>query len=95
MYHTGRAARMERHHGRHKGDVAINLVSMIDMLTVLVFFLLVYSVEQVEVLPSSKDVQLPTSIAERSMYARAAVGAGAGSAAPIAAAEQVPVPSGA
>jgi biopolymer transport protein ExbD len=68
MYHTGRAARMERHHGRHKGDVAINLVSMIDMLTVLVFFLLVYSVEQVEVLPSSKDVQLPTSIAEAPIH---------------------------
>ena len=68
MYHTGRAARMERHHGRHKGDAAINLVSMIDMLTVLVFFLLVYSVEQVEVLPSSKDVQLPTSIAEAPIH---------------------------
>jgi biopolymer transport protein TolR len=37
---------------------------MIDMLTVLVFFLLVYSTEQVEVLPSSKDVRLPTSLAE-------------------------------
>ena len=68
MFHTGRAARMERHHGRHKGDAAINLVSMIDMLTVLVFFLLVYSVEQVEVLPSSKDVQLPTSIAEAPIH---------------------------
>ena len=45
MYHTGRVARMERHHGRHKGEAAINLVSMIDMLTVLVFFLLVYSTE--------------------------------------------------
>ena len=65
MYHTGRAARMERHHGRHKGEAAINLVSMIDMLTVLVFFLLVYSTEQVEVLPSAKDVQLPQSIAEQ------------------------------
>src|SRR5512146_2526779 len=64
MYQLGRAARMERHHGRHKGDAAINLVSMIDMLTVLVFFLLVYSTEQVEVLPSAKDVQLPNSIAE-------------------------------
>ena len=68
MFHTGRAARKERHHGRHKGDAAIKLVSMIDMLTVLVFFLLVYSVEQVEVLPSSKDVQLPTSIAEAPIH---------------------------
>jgi len=64
----GRAARMQRHHKRHKGDAAINLVSMIDMLTVLVFFLLVYSSEQVEVLPSSKDVQLPKSIAEAPVH---------------------------
>ena len=41
------------------------------------------------------SVKIVNTIAERSMYARAAVGAGAGSAAPIAAAEQVPVPSGA
>ena len=64
MKWMGRAARMQRHHKRHKGDASINLVSMIDMLTVLVFFLLVYSTEQIEVLPSSKDVQLPESIAE-------------------------------
>jgi biopolymer transport protein ExbD len=69
MDYMGRAARMQRHHKRHKrGDAAINLVSMIDMLTVLVFFLLVYSTEQVEVLPSSKDVQLPTSIAETEVH---------------------------
>jgi biopolymer transport protein ExbD len=64
MKYLGRASRMERHHKRHKGAGAINLVSMIDMLTVLVFFLLVYSTEQVEVLPSSKDVRLPTSLAD-------------------------------
>jgi biopolymer transport protein ExbD len=68
MNYMGRAARMQRHHKRHKGDAAINLVSMIDMLTVLVFFLLVYSTEQVEVLPSSKDVQLPKSIAETEVH---------------------------
>ena len=64
MKYLGRASRMVRHHKRHKGAGAINLVSMIDMLTVLVFFLLVYSTEQVEVLPSSKDVKLPTSLAD-------------------------------
>ena len=41
---------------------------MIDMLTVLVFFLLVYSTEQIEVLPSAKDVQLPKSIAESEIH---------------------------
>ena len=68
MHYMGRAARMQRHHKRHKGAAAINLVSMIDMLTVLVFFLLVYSTERIEVLPSSKDVQLPKSIAENQVH---------------------------
>jgi len=64
MRFMGRAARMARHHKRHKGEGGINLVSMIDMLTVLVFFLLVYTTNEVEILPSTKDVQLPQSIAE-------------------------------
>jgi biopolymer transport protein TolR len=64
MKYMSRAARMQRHHKRHKREAVINLVAMIDMLTVLVFFLLVYSTEEVEVLPSSKDVQLPQSVAE-------------------------------
>ena len=63
MRYRGRAARMERHHKRHKGGAAINLVSMMDIFTILVFFLLVNSSE-VEVLPNAKDVQLPESIAE-------------------------------
>jgi biopolymer transport protein ExbD len=63
MHYMGRAARMERHHKRHKGGAAINLVSMMDIFTILVFFLLVNSSE-VEVLPNAKDVRLPDSIAE-------------------------------
>lgn len=63
MRYMGRAARMERHHKRHKGGAAINLVSMMDIFTILVFFLLVNSSE-VEVLPNAKDVRLPDSIAE-------------------------------
>ena len=65
MKFMGRAARMARHHKRNKAEGEINLVSMIDMLTVLVFFLLVYSSQNVEILPSSKDVQLPQSMAEQ------------------------------
>jgi biopolymer transport protein ExbD len=61
----GRAARMARHHKRNKAEGEINLVSMIDMLTVLVFFLLVYTTTEVEILPSAKDVQLPQSMAEQ------------------------------
>jgi biopolymer transport protein TolR len=68
MKYMGRAARMQRHHKRHKGEAVINLVSMIDMLTVLVFFLLVYSTEQIEILPSTKDVQLPESVAEAKVH---------------------------
>jgi biopolymer transport protein ExbD len=63
MQYMGRAARMERHHKRHKRGAAINLVSMMDIFTILVFFLLVNSSE-VEVLPNARDVQLPDSIAE-------------------------------
>ena len=41
MAAIGRSARMARHHKRHR-EAAINLVSMIDMMTILVFFLLVH-----------------------------------------------------
>jgi biopolymer transport protein ExbD len=41
MQVIGRSARMARHHKRHR-HAEINLVSMIDMLTILVFFLLVH-----------------------------------------------------
>jgi biopolymer transport protein ExbD len=73
MKYMGRAARMQRHHKRHKGEAVINLVSMIDMLTILVFFLLVYSTEEVEIMPSAKDVQLPESIAEEHTHPAAVV----------------------
>jgi biopolymer transport protein ExbD len=63
MKFMGRAARMERHHKRHKAGAAINLVSMMDIFTILVFFLLVNS-SDVEVLPSAKDIVLPDSTAE-------------------------------
>jgi biopolymer transport protein ExbD len=64
MIYMGRASRIVRHQKGKKKAVSINLVAMIDMLTVLVFFLLVYSTEQIIVVPDSKEVQLPQSIAE-------------------------------
>jgi biopolymer transport protein TolR len=64
MIYMGRASRIVRNHQLKKKHVAINLVAMIDMLTVLVFFLLVYSSEQVTVVPDKKEVQLPESISE-------------------------------
>ena len=58
-----RADRMASHHKRHKRSVGLNLVSLMDIFTILVFFLLVNS-SDVEVLPNARDVQLPESIAE-------------------------------
>lgn len=63
MKFTDRAARMDRHHKRHKRRVGLNLVSLMDIFTILVFFLLVNS-SDVEVLPSARDVELPESNAE-------------------------------
>ena len=39
--HSARAKRMERHHQRAKGGSSLNLVSLMDIFTILVFFLLV------------------------------------------------------
>lgn len=64
MRSSGRAARMERHHQRHKRTVSLNLVSLMDIFTILVFFLLVNSSE-VQTLPNAKDMVLPESVAEQ------------------------------
>ena len=61
---SARAKRMEKHHKRNKGSAVLNLVSLMDIFTILVFFLLVNS-SDVETLPNAKDVQLPESIAEQ------------------------------
>ena len=63
MHKSRRAKRMEQRHKRHKAGGALNLVSLMDIFTILVFFLLVNS-SDVEVLPNAKDIQLPESIAE-------------------------------
>ena len=63
MQMSRRALRMERHHKRTKrSGSGLNLVSMMDIFTILVFFLLVSSGET-EVLPNPKDIQLPESAA--------------------------------
>ncbi len=64
MKMSRRAKRMQRHHKRAKGSAAINLVSLMDIFTILVFFLLVNS-SDVQNLPSTKDIKLPESIAEQ------------------------------
>ena len=64
MVKSGRAKRMEKHHKRNKGSGALNLVSLMDIFTILVFFLLVNS-SDVQSLPNAKDMTLPESIAEK------------------------------
>lgn len=64
MIYSSRSSGVFQGHKVRKGHAAINLVAMIDMLTVLVFFLLVYSTERIEVVPDPDKVQLPESIAE-------------------------------
>ena len=64
MVKSGRAKRMEKHHKRNKGAGALNLVSLMDIFTILVFFLLVNS-SDVQTLPNAKDMKLPESIAEK------------------------------
>lgn len=64
MVKSARARRMDKHHRRHRGGGALNLVSLMDIFTILVFFLLVNS-SDVETLPNARDLQLPESIAEK------------------------------
>ena len=64
MVKSARAKRMDKHHKRNQGSGALNLVSLMDIFTILVFFLLVNS-SDVETLPNAKDLQLPESIAEQ------------------------------
>jgi biopolymer transport protein ExbD len=62
MKMSRRAKRMDRHHRRNKGHAVLNLVSLMDIFTILVFFLLVNSGE-VQVLPNAKALTLPESVA--------------------------------
>jgi len=63
MERSNRAKRMRKHHARNR-TVALQLVSLMDIFTILVFFLLVNS-SDVQVLPNVKDLQMPESIAEQ------------------------------
>ena len=63
MVKSQRAKRMDRRHERSRRLVSLNLVSLMDIFTILVFFLLVNSAN-IEVLPNAKHLQLPESIAE-------------------------------
>jgi len=60
---SNRARRMAEHHQRHKAGAELNLIPLIDILSVMVSFLLVYSTE-VEIIQNSKNIEVPQSISE-------------------------------
>ena len=60
---SNRALRMAQHHVRNRADAELNLIPLIDILSVMVAFLLVYSTE-VEVIQNSKGIEIPQSIAQ-------------------------------
>ena len=57
------AKRRKEHHLHHRTDAELNLIPLIDILSVMVAFLLVYSAN-VEVIQNSKGVEIPQSTAD-------------------------------
>ena len=65
MKASRRAKRMQVHHKRsQRRNAALNMVSLMDIFTILVFFLLV-NATSTEVLPSPKNITLPEAAAEK------------------------------
>jgi biopolymer transport protein ExbD len=60
---SNRARRMAEHHSRHRVEAELNLIPLIDILSTMVAFLLVYSTE-VEVIQNTKNIEVPLSIAQ-------------------------------
>jgi len=60
-----RSRRMQQRHAQgQKRNAALNMVSLMDIFTILVFFLLV-NATSTEVLPSPKNITLPEAAAEK------------------------------
>lgn len=64
MKQSLRAKRMAKHHRRLNQAPKLNLVSLMDIFTILVFFLLVNSGD-VEVLQTDKSIKLPASVSDQ------------------------------
>jgi len=64
MKESLRAKRMAKHHRRMGQASKLNLVSLMDIFTILVFFLLINS-SDVEILSTEKSIQLPESFANQ------------------------------
>ncbi|MBU2870778.1 biopolymer transporter ExbD [Colwellia sp. E2M01] len=63
MRQSFKAKRLAKHHKRFSSGSKLNLVSLMDIFTILVFFLIVNQSE-VRVLQNTKELNLPISIAE-------------------------------
>ena len=65
MKDSRRTIRMERHHKRRADRTAsLNMVSLMDIFTILVFFLLVSAADS-EILPTPKAIKLPESTTDK------------------------------
>lgn len=64
MKQSMRARRMAKQHKRHKSQAKLNLVSLMDIFTIIVFFLLMSS-SDVEILQNQKTIELPKSVSEK------------------------------
>jgi len=60
---SARSKRLAKHHKRFNAGSKLNLVALMDIFTILVFFLIVNQSE-VRVLQTAKEIKLPVSIAE-------------------------------
>lgn len=65
MKESAKAKRIKRHQRRGKQQGKLNLVSLMDIFTILVFFLMVNSSSDVQVLKQDKRIDLPVSNAEQ------------------------------
>jgi len=65
MKYSRRTQRMKKHHARTKDRIAsLNMVSLMDIFTILVFFLLV-NATSAEILPTPKNISLPSASSEQ------------------------------
>lgn len=64
MKQSRKSTRMNRHYRRMHKTSGLNLVSLMDIFTILVFFLMVNSGD-VKVLQQDKSIQLPESVADQ------------------------------
>jgi len=65
MKPSAKAKRIQRHQRRGKKQGKLNLVSLMDIFTILVFFLMVNSSSDVQVLNQDNSVKLPISNADQ------------------------------